>query len=203
MSVERQSRGRVRVERGIYRQPNGKYAVCFMAEGRARFRTVGHDLDAAWIERANFIDAMSRGISLAAPELRFARVSGWWIARYERRVGAGERRERTLENHRYHLERHLLPALGARLMRSIRVGDVAELITDLRARGRSEKTVAGALATLQSVVRFAIETAGSPRARSRGSRPASVRVRSDAASGYSVARRSRACLRRARRATGP
>ncbi len=41
-------------------------------------------------------------------------------------------------------------------MRAITVGDVAELITELRVKGRSEKTIAGVLATLQSVVRFAI-----------------------------------------------
>ena len=28
---------RVRVERGIYRQPNGKYAVCFMLDGGRAF----------------------------------------------------------------------------------------------------------------------------------------------------------------------
>jgi hypothetical protein len=33
--------GRVRVERGIHRQANGKYAVCFMLDGKPRFRTVG------------------------------------------------------------------------------------------------------------------------------------------------------------------
>jgi hypothetical protein len=38
--------GRIRVERGIYRQHNGKYAVCFMVDGKPRFRTVGHDLAA-------------------------------------------------------------------------------------------------------------------------------------------------------------
>ena len=156
MSDEHGPAKRVRVEQGIYQQPNGKYAVCFMVDGRPRFRTVGYDLDAARIERAAYIDATRWGISLAAPQLRFARVAGWWAERYERRVEAGERRERTLEHHRYHLNKHLLPILGERLMRAITVGDVAELITDLRVRGRSEKTIAGVLATLQSVVRFAI-----------------------------------------------
>jgi len=32
---------RTRVERGIYRQSNGKYAVCVMVDGQARFRTLG------------------------------------------------------------------------------------------------------------------------------------------------------------------
>ena len=35
---------RVWVERSIYRQPNGKYAVCSRHAGRLRFRTVGFDL---------------------------------------------------------------------------------------------------------------------------------------------------------------
>jgi hypothetical protein len=38
---------RIRVERGIYRQPNVRYAVCFMAHGKPCFRRVGGDLQAA------------------------------------------------------------------------------------------------------------------------------------------------------------
>jgi hypothetical protein len=40
-------RGRVRVERGIYRQQNSKYVVCFMLDGRPRFGTAGYDLELA------------------------------------------------------------------------------------------------------------------------------------------------------------
>jgi integrase len=147
---------RVRVEQGIYLQPNGKYAVCFMAGGRPRFRTVGYDIEEARAERSLFVESMRVGAPLATPELRFARVAGWWIERYERRVEAGERRERSLESNRYHLERHLLPRLGPRLIRTLGVEDVATLMTELRAAGKSEKTIAGALATLQSIVRFAL-----------------------------------------------
>jgi integrase len=147
---------RARVEQGIYLQPNGKYAVCFMVAGRPRFRTVGYDIEEARAERTLFIESTRSGVPLATPELRFARVAGWWIERYERRVEAGERRERSLESNRYHLERHLLPKFGPRLIRTLGVEDVADLMTRLRATGKSEKTVAGALATLQSVVRFAL-----------------------------------------------
>lgn len=147
---------RVRVEQGIYLQPNGKYAVCFMAGGRPRFRTVGYDIEEARAERVLFLESTRAGTPLATPELRFARIAGWWIERYERRVEAGERRERSLESNRYHLEKHLLPALGRRLIRTLGVEDVAALMTELRAAGKSEKTVAGALATLQSIIRFAL-----------------------------------------------
>ena len=39
---------RLRVERGIYLQPNGRYSVCVMIEGRPRFRLV----EATSIEQA-------------------------------------------------------------------------------------------------------------------------------------------------------
>src|SRR4051812_24602397 len=66
---------RVRIEQGIYLQPNGKYAVCFMAGGRPRFRTVGYDIGEARAERAFFIESTRAGMPLATPELRFARVA--------------------------------------------------------------------------------------------------------------------------------
>jgi integrase len=147
---------RVRIERGIYRQRNGKYAVCFMLDGKPRFRTVGWDLELAREHREALIEAARWGVIAAAPPLRFAKVSGWWAERFARRVATGERRERTLESHRYHLERHLLPMLAPRLIREITVADVARLLDDLRASGCSEKTLASALATLHSVMRFAL-----------------------------------------------
>jgi hypothetical protein len=102
----------VRVEGGIYRQANGKYAVCFMLDGKPRFRTVGYDLELARAERRAFVEAARWGVIAAAPRLCFDTVAKWWIARFARKVTSGERHERTLEIHRYYLERHLLPRSG-------------------------------------------------------------------------------------------
>jgi integrase len=68
---------------------------------------------------------------------------------------AGERHPRTYEAHRFHLDHDLLPRLGSRRVASLGVEDVARLITELRTAGRSAKTTANALGTLQSVLRFA------------------------------------------------
>ncbi len=149
------SPGRVRVERGIYRQPNGKYAVCWRHAGRLRFRTVGFDVAEARRERLALIAATREGKVPVSPRLRFETVAGWWVERFEAKVAAGERHPRTLEAHRYQLDRHLLPALGRRAIASLTVDDVAELLHQLRRAGRSAKTSASALATLQSVMRFA------------------------------------------------
>ena len=147
--------GRVRVERGIYRQPNGKYAICCRHAGRLRFRTIGCDLAEARRERLALIAATRRGKVPVSPRLRFETVAGWWLERFEAKVVAGERHPRTLEAHRYQLDRHLLPPLGRRAIAALTVDDVAELLHQLRHTGRSAKTAASALATLQSVMRFA------------------------------------------------
>jgi integrase len=147
--------GRVRVERGIYRQPNGKYAVCWRHAGRLRFKTVGFDLAEARRERLALIAATREGKIPVSPRLCFETVAGWWLERFEAKVAAGERHPRTLEAHRYQLDRHLLPALARRRIASITVDDVAELLDALRRQGCSAKTSASALATLHSVMRFA------------------------------------------------
>jgi integrase len=77
------------------------------------------------------------------------------VERFEAKVAAGERHPRTLEAHRYQLARHLLPAFGPRGVDALTVDDVAELLHQLRRTGCSAKTAASALATLQSVMRFA------------------------------------------------
>jgi hypothetical protein len=71
----------VRVERGVYRQPNGKYAVCFMLDGKPRFRTVEGDLDAARSARARLAIASQAG--LLPPRLTFATVAARWLERFE------------------------------------------------------------------------------------------------------------------------
>jgi len=68
--------GRVRVERGIYRQPNGKYAVCWRPAARLRFRTVGFDLTEARRERLALIAATREGKVPILPRLRVGTVAG-------------------------------------------------------------------------------------------------------------------------------
>jgi integrase len=151
-----ETRRRVRVERGVYRQPNGRYAVCYMLDGKPRFRTVEGDLDAARSARARLAIAAQAGLLPACPRLTFATVAGRWLERFETMVALGERRPRTLESHRYHLARHLLPEFGRRRISTITVDDIAGLIRSLGAEGRAPRTIAGALATLGSVLRYAL-----------------------------------------------
>jgi integrase len=146
---------RTRVERGVYRQPNGNYAVCARHAGRLHFRTVGRDLAAARRAREELVAALAAGRVPASPRLRFDTVAGWWLERFEAKVAAGERHPRTLEAHRYHLDHNLLPRLASRRIGALGVEDVAALITELRSDGHSAKSTANALGTLQGILRFA------------------------------------------------
>src|SRR6185312_11910386 len=146
---------RTRVERGIYREPNGGYSVCARRAGRLHFRAAGGDLIMARNAREDLIAALEAGRVPASPRLRLDTVAAHWSKRFEAMVAAGERHPRIYEAHRFHLDHDLLPRLGNRRIASLSVEDVARLITDLRAAGRSAKTTANALATLQSVLRYA------------------------------------------------
>jgi site-specific recombinase XerD len=101
------------------------------------------------------IAAAERGVVPVSPRLRFDTVAAWWLERFEAKVAAAERHPRTLEAHRYQLERHLLPALASRRIATITVDAIAELLLELRRKGCSAKTSANALATLHSIIRYA------------------------------------------------
>src|SRR5439155_17450219 len=148
---------RVRVERGIYRQKNGKYAVCVRVDGRARFRT----LEAATlVEALRQREALQRAGRLGdlplSPRLTFAEVSGRWLAEFEAKVTAGERRDRTLDLYRSQLFRHLLPRLGRRRLALLTADDVVAVARELQADGLSPWTVKRILGELSCVFTFAL-----------------------------------------------
>lgn len=147
--------GRRRVERGIYEQPNGKYMVCFMVAGKPRFRVIGLDLKEARRQRGVLIQGARRGEVPVAAGLRLHSVADRWLRRYETLVAADLRRSRTLESHRYYLNRHLLPRLGSRRVSALTADDICDVIAGMRMAGCSEKTIGNALATLHSILRFA------------------------------------------------
>ena len=95
------------------------------------------------------------GAAARLPAPTPATVAARWLERFETMVAVGERRVRTLESHRYHLERHLLPALGRRRIATVTVDDIADLIRGLSRRG-VRRTITGALATLGSILRYAL-----------------------------------------------
>ena len=73
--VEAPKPRRIRVEPGIYRQPNGKYAICARRAGRLHFRTAGTDVLTARRAREELIAALEAGRVPASPRLRLDTVA--------------------------------------------------------------------------------------------------------------------------------
>ena len=121
---------RVRVERGIYQQPNGKYAVCVRVDGRARFRTVEAVTLAEAITQRDALQNACRldGLPLS-PRLTFAEVA---------------------------LHHHLLPRLGRRRLALVTADDVVAVARELQAEGLSPWTVKRILGALSCVFTFAL-----------------------------------------------
>ena len=147
---------RQRVERGIYRQANGTYGVYLLVGGRPRFKTVGGKLAEARRQRDLLSAKVQRGELLAPTQITFAELAETWIEGFAAQVAAEERSERTLENYRYHLDRHLLPAFGRRRLPEITTDDCARLVASLRGKGLAAKTIAGALVPLGRVLALAL-----------------------------------------------
>lgn len=148
---------RRRVARGIYAQPNGRYAVCVMVDGQPRFRT----LSAATISEARRQRELLKGIARVgelpiSPRFTFAEVAARWLADFEAKVTAGERRDRTLDLYRSQLHRHLLPRLGRRRLTLITADDVVAVMHELQADGLSPWTVKRILGALSCVFTFAL-----------------------------------------------
>jgi integrase len=148
---------RRRVARGIYQQPNGKYAVCVRVDGRARFRTLQAATLVEAVRQRELLQGAGRlGDLPLSPRLTFAEVASRWLAEFEVKVEAGERRERTLELYRSQLRRRLLPRLGRRRLVLVTVDDVVAIMRELRVEGLSPWTIKRILGALSCVLTFAL-----------------------------------------------
>jgi integrase len=147
---------RTRVEPGIYLQENGMYGVYLQVAGKPRYKTVGRKLSEARRHRTLRAAKAHHGELATAAPICFSQLAAQWLEGFEALVASGERAERTLEHYTYHLNRHLLPALGHRRVHEISTDDCAQLIADLRTKGLSAKTIGGALVPLGRILKLAI-----------------------------------------------
>jgi integrase len=128
-----------------------------MSDGKPRFRT----LSAATISEARrqreLLQSVARiGELPVSPRLTFAEVAARWLAEFEAKVMAGERRDRTFDLYRSQLSRHLLPRLGRRRLGLITADDVVALMRELQANGLSPWTIKRILGALSCVFTFAL-----------------------------------------------
>ena len=143
---------RIRVERAIYRRSTGVLEVCFKDEtGRLRWRTVDGGILAARKLRDDLGARRARGESVA-PNLRvrFGEAADRWL-----NGPVLDLRDTTQAKYRSIVHGHLRPRFEARRLDGITADDLADLVRELRADGKSEATIAVALAVLGRIYKFA------------------------------------------------
>lgn len=133
---------RVRVERGIYRRPTGVLEVGFKDEtGRQRWRTVDGGILAARKLRDDLAARRARGESVAPkPKLRFDEAADQWLD-----GPVLDLRETTQVKYRCIVNEHLRRRFEARRLDALAADDLARLVREMRAEGKSEATIAVAL----------------------------------------------------------
>src|SRR6266540_4356009 len=148
---------RRRLERGIYQQPNGRYAVYVMVDGHPRFRTLSATTLGEARRQRELLQRLGQiGELPLSPRLTFAEVAERWLTDFEAKVTAGERRDRTLDLYRSQLRRHLLPRLGRRRLTLITPDDVVQVLRELETEGLSPWTIKRILGALSCVFTFAL-----------------------------------------------
>jgi integrase len=128
-----------------------------MLDGQPRFRTLSATTIVGARRQRELLQSIARSGELpVSPRLTFNEVSARWLADFEAKVTAGERRDRTLDLYRSQLHRHLLPRLGRRRLALITPNDVVAVMRELQADGLSPRTVKRILGALSCVFTFAL-----------------------------------------------
>ncbi len=136
---------RVRVERGIYRRPTGVLEVGFKDEsGRQRWRTVDGGVLAARKLRDDLSARRARGESVSpSPKLRFGEAVDRWLS-----GPVLDLRDTTQSKYGSVVNEHLRPKFSNRRLDRISADDLALLVREMRASGKSEATIAVVLAVV-------------------------------------------------------
>jgi integrase len=162
---------RVRVERGIYRRSTGVLEVGYRDEtGRLRWRTIDGGILAARRVRDDLSGRRARGESIAPkPKLCFGEAAAAWLE-----GPVVDLRQATQAKYRWIVREHLVPRFKSRQLDAITADDLAALVRELRAQGKSEATIAVARAVTGRIYKFAARRLGW-----QGTTPTALMLRSE------------------------
>jgi integrase len=148
---------RVRVERGIYRRPTGVLEVAYKDEiGHLRWRTVDGGMLAARKVRDDLSARRARGESVRPkPKLQFGDAADAWLT-----GPVLDLRETTQAKYRCMVDEHLRPRFGGKRLDAITADDLANLVRQLRAEGKSEATIGVILGVVSPIYKFAARRLG-------------------------------------------
>jgi integrase len=142
---------RVRVERGIYKNPgSGRFEIQYTdSAGKIRWQTVRGGLRDARFARAEIQARLGRGDRIVRADRTLAEVGEEWLAQQH------HLRPRTRELYLTALERHIGPRLGNKRIGDINVDRVADFIRDLSDSGLAGSTIRGVMTPLKRILDYA------------------------------------------------
>ena len=148
---------RVRVERAIYRRPTGVLEIGYKDEtGRLRWRTVDGGILAARKVRDDLSARRARGESIGPkPKLHFGGAADAWLD-----GPVVDLRDATRAKYRCIVNGHLRPRFESRQLDGVTPDDLVALVRELRTEGKSEATIAVALAVVGRIYKFAARRLG-------------------------------------------
>jgi integrase len=151
MHAEPRTPRRVRVERGIYRNPStGGFEIQYTDSARrVRWQRVAGGLREARFARAEIQTRLGRGELVTRANRTLAEVGEEWLAAQH------HLRPRTRQLYRTALDRHIFPRLGSRRISDINEDRIAHLVLQLEQQGLSGWTVRGVLTPLGRILNYA------------------------------------------------
>jgi integrase len=152
MADEQATPRRVRVERNLYRRPDGAFELGYRdSDGRQRWQKLGHvGIKHARAERDSILGARGKGERVApSPRLRFGEAVEGWLA-----GPVAELRPTTRAAYR-HAVAHALRRWRRRRLDSISADDCVRLVRELRAEGLSEFYIGSVLGDAHQAFRYA------------------------------------------------
>jgi integrase len=157
MSASAGEARRVRVERNIYQRSSGVFEIGFKdAAGRQRWRTVDGGIRAARALRDELLARRGRGETVAPDSrLRFGEAADAWLD-----GPVLDLRQSTQAGYRIAVDQHLRPRFQGRKLTSITADDLAALVREMRASGKSEATILVALGVAGRIYKFATRRLG-------------------------------------------
>jgi integrase len=142
---------RVRVERGIYRNPtNGSYEIQYTdSSGRVRWQVVNGALQDARFTRAEIQARLGRGDLITRGDRKLADIGEEWLAVQH------HLRPRTRQLYETALRRHINPRLGNKRIGDITVDRVAAFLVDLQEAGLAGSTIRNVMTPLGRILSYA------------------------------------------------
>ncbi len=136
----------------IYRRADGKFEIGYRdSSGRQRWKKIEGGISVARAERDAILGARGRGeVVQPNPRLTFGDASDRWLVNQ-----VSSLRPATRQAYRVSIDVHLRPRWGRRRLDHISVDDVARLVRELRAEGKSEWTIQSILKAANRVFVYA------------------------------------------------